>query len=264
MGDQGRPQPKRRAAGPGGSPAPTPARAVRDPGELAEMAIVALVPVQIYGLTTTADAQGVVTLTGAVRTERDYERAHSLAAEIPGVSRVENNLVVDTLTGSTPVDRTIIEPELAAEIELNNLHFAQGTEVSLNRNVGTTDTAEATAENVPFFAPTDPPVTRAPRDAEGFEVVGGFSETSLDAPIGLEQLPNQLLNGDDQLARLVRLALQEDAETADLTIAVNVLRGVVHLRGVVESLTDAETAEAVAARVPGVVEVHEDLEVVGF
>jgi len=265
VGDQGqshRGKAKAAAAGRGESPNPQPP--IRDPGELADMIIVALVPVQVYGLTATADRRGVVTLSGAVRTEREFERAHALAARVPGVTRVINQLVIDTLTGSTPIDRTIVDPELAAEIELNHLHFAQGTEVSLNRHVGTTDTAESTAENVPFFAPTDPPTKRAPRGAEGFEVTGGFSETSLDAPIELEQLPTQLLDSDGELARLVRMALQEDAETADLPIAVNVRRGIVHLRGSVESLADVEIAEAVAVRVPGVIEVKEDLEVAGL
>ena len=41
-------------------------------------------------------------------------------------------------------------------------------------------------------------------------------------------------------------------------------QGVVHLRGVVASITDAEVAEEVAGRVPNVDEVIEELEVAGL
>lgn len=265
MGDQGainRDTPRARAAGAEGSS--TTNSPTVDPRDLAERVVVALSPVQIYGLSALADGKGVVTIVGAVRTERDYERAEIAAADVPGVTRVVNHLVVDTLAGSTPVDRTIVEPEIAAEIELNHLHFASGTEIDFNGNAGTTDTAESAAEDVPFFAPTDPPVVRAPRDDEGFQVAGGFSETSMDSPIELEQLPSHLLSGDDEIARLVRMALREDAGTTDLPIAVHVRRGIVYLRGVVQSLAEVELAEGVASRVPGVDEVREELEVVGM
>jgi osmotically-inducible protein OsmY len=45
-----------------------------------------------------------------------------------------------------------------------------------------------------------------------------------------------------------------------LAIEVEVLDGVAHLRGVVAGLEDAEVAEAVTARVPGVIEVADELE----
>lgn len=265
MGDQGainRDTPKARTSGAPNSPSAK--QPTVDPRDLAAQVVVALSPVQIYGLSAIADAKGLVTLVGAVRTEREFERAGAAAARVPGVSRVMNHLVVDTLAGSTPVDRTVTEPELAAEIELNHLHLAPGTEIDFNRNVGTTDTAESAAEDVPFFAPTDPPVIRAPRADEGYQVAGGFAETSLDAPIGLEQLPRQLLSSDEEIGRLVRMALSEDAGTTDLPIRVHVHRGIVHLRGVVQSLAEVELAEGVASQVPGVEEVREELEVVGI
>jgi osmotically-inducible protein OsmY len=58
--------------------------------------------------------------------------------------------------------------------------------------------------------------------------------------------------------------LAEDSATADLNVLVFVRRGVVHLRGQVSDLDDADNAESVAARVPGVVEVVEELEVAGL
>lgn len=45
---------------------------------------------------------------------------------------------------------------------------------------------------------------------------------------------------------------------------VFVRNGIVHLRGQVSDLDDADNAEAVAARVPGVQEVIEELDVAGL
>jgi len=216
--------------------------------------------VPIYGLLVTVSAERDVRLDGTVRTESNVHRAER-AARVPGVRRVVNALTVDPLVASMPIIRTTISPELAAEIELNHLHVASGTEIDFNEWIGTTDTADATDDAEPYFAPTDPPVRRATRQDEGIEVIGGFSPTSLDAPIDLEQLPRALLTGDDEIAREVRLALREDAATADLSVDVAVRDGVVRLRGIVQSLSDIDAAEEVASRVPNITEVIEELAV---
>lgn len=248
-----------------GSPKQPPAASASDTADILPKVRVALSTIQIFGLTISSQANepGVVFLNGTTRTEANYQRAETLAANTPGVTRVVNQLAIDPMAGSMPVRRTVLSPELAAEIELNDFHFAPGTEDRFTNRVGTTDTAEAADEAEPFFPATDPVVRRAPRRDEGIEVVGGFSPTALDSPIELEQLPNPLMASDDEIARCVRLALQEDAGTADLPIFVTVRRGVVHLRGAVPSLADAELAEEVASRVPQAVEVQEDLDVAG-
>src|ERR687885_782443 len=64
-----------------------------------------------------------------------------------------------------------------------------------------------------------------------------------------------------ELAETLRRELAEDAATTDLEIVVAVRNGVAHLRGRVTDLDDADNAEAVAARVPGIREVVEELEV---
>ncbi|MGH2461206.1 MAG: BON domain-containing protein [Chloroflexota bacterium] len=232
--------------------------------DLPRMVQVALAPVQVYGLIVSSDQEGVVALDGAVRTDQARRNAEQLACEVPGVRKVVNRLNLNTLVGSMPVNRAVDSPELAAEIELTNFHVVAGTEDRFNESIGTTDTAIATDEAIPYFAPTDPPTRRAPRREGGYTVVGGFSETALDTPIDLEQLPRALTDGDDEIARRVRLALKEDAGTADLPIHVVVRRGVVRLRGAVPSLTDAELAEEVASRAPGVLDVEEKLDVVGL
>ena len=59
----------------------------------------------------------------------------------------------------------------------------------------------------------------------------------------------------------MRRELLEDAATTDLRVEVEVRDGVVRLRGTVQDVVDAENAEEVAARVPGVDEVLEELRV---
>jgi osmotically-inducible protein OsmY len=67
--------------------------------------------------------------------------------------------------------------------------------------------------------------------------------------------------GDEALADAVRRQLREDALTTDLPIDVGVEEGIVHLYGTVEELEDAENAEEIASRVPGVIEVIDELEI---
>ena len=59
----------------------------------------------------------------------------------------------------------------------------------------------------------------------------------------------------------MRRQLAEDSATTDLNIVVAVRNGVAHLRGRVSDLDDADNAESVAARVPGIRDVVEELEV---
>jgi osmotically-inducible protein OsmY len=110
----------------------------------------------------------------------------------------------------------------------------------------------------PAFPPTDPVV--APGRGGRLEVLGGFTPTSMSslavAHSALDRTP-----GDEALADAVRRELREDAATTALPVDVAVRRGVAYLTGVVEGLEDAENAEEVAARVPGVVEVVERLRV---
>lgn len=269
MPDSDRPNEiKRRRARPasrrvGRPPAQRPSEIQESLCDLLQRVRSALSTVQIYGLILSSDRDGVVYLDGAVRTDDAYHDAQRLARLTPGVQKVVNRLSVDPLVGSMPIERTVTSAELAAEIELNNTSFARSTEDSLNELIGTTDTAISTDEAEPFFAPTDPVIDRAPREVGGYTVVGGFSPTSLDAPIELEQLPRPLRTSDDEIARKVRLALKEDAATADLPIYVAVRGGIVHLRGIVPSLAESDLVEEVAWRVPEVLDVRDEMEVVG-
>lgn len=129
---------------------------------------------------------------------------------------------------------------------------------------GTTDVIEAVQEGVTYFPPTDPPTT----DASGanFAVLNGFAETSDDTAAAEADEPEDDTNRlpvDDELADIVRRELDEDALTTDLPVHVLARGGTVILRGEVDTLEDAENAEAVANRIPAVVEVREELSIRG-
>jgi osmotically-inducible protein OsmY len=227
--------------------------------DLAGQVLLALDGLPIRGLEVSATAGGIVNLDGTARSAADRAEAGRLAGAVPGVTHVANALLVDPLVDSL-LDADLASPtDLATGIEPAGP--ADGTEIDFNAELGTTDATEATDEAIPYFPPTDPPVRPAPRGAGGIEIVDGFAGTALDAPIEAEQPPDAVLAGDDEIAREVRLALKEDAATADLAIRVAVRDGVVRLRGVVPTLSDAELAEEVAWRVPGVVAVEEELDV---
>lgn len=68
-------------------------------------------------------------------------------------------------------------------------------------------------------------------------------------------------NGDEAIADAVRRELHEDAATTDLAIEVEVWDRVAHLSGVVADPEEVNAAEVVAARVPGVGEIADDLDV---
>lgn len=121
-------------------------------------------------------------------------------------------------------------------------------------DVGTTDSQVAVGEGVPWFPPTDPVVEPVATNEE-LRVVGGFTATSMDD----EDQTYGPERNDDDITQAVMRELREDASTYGLPIQVDTINGVVSLRGQVPALDDAENAEAVASRVPGVREVREQL-----
>ena len=126
---------------------------------------------------------------------------------------------------------------------------------------GTTDVMLAVEEGLTYFPPTDPPTMPDDDSDEGLTVLSGFAATSIEGPLEEDELPVRVQRGDDELAEAVIRALRADSYTTDLPIEVAVEDGVVYLRGTVTSLDDAEQAEEVAGRVPGVEDVEEELEI---
>jgi osmotically-inducible protein OsmY len=112
-----------------------------------------------------------------------------------------------------------------------------------------------------YTPPIDPVVTT---DAHGAaHVLGGFDLDAED-DLSVERSAEDRRPGDEALAEAIRRELAEDSATTDLRIFVAVRRGIAHLRGQVADLDDVDNAESVAARVPGVLDVVEELEVEGL
>ena len=217
---------------------------------------------------------GVAYLDGMVDSVEQQEAASDLAQGVEGITRVENNLDVEDQELSEPAQRLSSD----AHVESVDYQMLEGTMGDLPGtpeldpdfsepipSVGsdvTDNPMVAVEEGVPYVPPTDP-VVRPALNNDSLEVVGGFGTTAMD------EFPDDLQGtalgdappGDEDLEAQVLEALAADALTTDLLIQVTVRRGVVRLRGHVPTLDDAEAAEEVAGRVPGVREVIEELEI---
>ena len=235
----------------------------QDDLELEQLVRAQLGPLELEGLLLDVD-DGVVYLRGTVPDERDRLTAERLARRVPGVRDVVNDITIVPPGMENLTDARLLNPLDQADVELSHLEGIPGTEPDFNRGLGTTDEQDAADEAEPFFPPTDPVIRIVPRDLEGIEISGGFAGTSMDDPPYDEESAVIDVPRDAEIAEDVRLALQEDAATSDLDVFVYVRNGVVHLRGRVPSLDDAELAEEVAGRIPGVVDVVDELDVSGI
>jgi hypothetical protein len=177
----------------------------------------------------------------------------------------------DIDTGNTPMDeemRRLVDPGLGRErmsnnpdvLDLDDSWRVESEEPDFMDEAGTNDIIESIEEGEPYFPATDPPLTT--RSFTNVDVLGGFSDTSLQSPDEAEEDPLRVQGGDDEIAERVRYALSTDAYTTDLNIDVEVVDGVAYLHGIVSSLDDIEQAEQIAGSVPGVEEVEEDLEII--
>jgi osmotically-inducible protein OsmY len=118
-----------------------------------------------------------------------------------------------------------------------------------------TDPTAAVEDAEPYFPPTDP-VVRVPEHGET-RVAGGFGAGDLGEAHARSAIED--VASDEGLEDLVHRELRLDASTANLRLKVGVLKGIVRLQGRVDDETDAENALAVAGRVPGIVEVIDEL-----
>lgn len=187
---------------------------------------------------------GHVILEGVVSSDERSYQLEAAVRSIPGVLSVSNELAVEGFeaTIGNVVEGVDLTPDFTA-------------------GVGTDDAMESVSEAEPYFPPTDP-VVRPDRSTDGLEILNGFAETA-DEDAAVSGLPGRP-RGDDEIQEAVVAALLRDAATTDLSIQVSVQDAVVFLRGSVPSLDDADQAESVAATVPGVEEVREELEIQGM
>ncbi len=189
--------------------------------------------------------EGRVLLEGQVSSDEQSQQLEAAIRVIPGVRAVSNQMAVEGF--EAVVDNYIEGVDLVPDFTGDGGAEAFGESVS---------------EAEPYFPPTDPPV-KPDRSTDGVEMLGGFAKTADDLDAATANLPG-VPRGDDELHDAVVAALRADAATTDLALDVEVRDGVVLLRGSVASLEDVDLAESVAARIPGVQEVQEELEIEGM
>lgn len=207
----------------------------------------------------------VVTLVGEVDSAANRDAALDVAGMTLGrigasvvdaieVMEIEPDSVFEASDASDLPDRAWERPATGLPRDLTRSR--REIEPDFTGDLGTSDPQVAAAEGIPYFPPTDP-VVRSVESDEELAILNGFAPTAPDdrGPDGSPVL------GDDDIADRIARELRDDATTTDLGIHVAVRDGLVVLTGEVPTLEDVENAEAVAARVDGVVEVRESLRV---
>lgn len=215
---------------------------------------------------------GVVHLVGRVDSPRLHQAAIDLVEGLPGLSGIDDQ-----------IDYEVIAPDMATEPLDDDEQFGYADEEALDDDISDTDPTfmeevstrdfqEVIEEGGVWFPPTDPVVEPSTGPQE-LGVVGGFQPTSMEEDTDVEEdeafeqgVPlgdgdRVMVRDDDEIRDDVMRELHEDAETIDLRLDVQVINGIVYLRGRVPTVEDAESAEAVASRVPGIVEVRDLTEV---
>jgi hypothetical protein len=118
--------------------------------------------------------------------------------------------------------------------------------------VGTRDSIEAVRDAEPYVPPTDPPVL--PGGREGITMATGFG-TSPDE----EAAEDEPLRNDLDIEDEVTLLLRQDSLTSRYNLGADVDNGVVHIRGRVASIDDAEHALSIVGELPGLVDIVDDM-----
>jgi osmotically-inducible protein OsmY len=213
------------------------------------------------------ESAGGLVLSGIIDTEEAREAIYDIVNTAAPDVRIEDELEVSSIL-PPDIDRFASdEPSTEPPRSRREIRQEDGeldpdfTDQPVLRDpiaaAGPTDTEDLVESGAEVYLPPDDPVLTT--DLHGrVQVLGGFDA---EADVAVERSAMDSQPGDEALADAIRQELREDASTADLLIVVAVRNGVAHLRGSVADLEDAENAEAVAARVPGVREVVEELEV---
>jgi osmotically-inducible protein OsmY len=197
-----------------------------------------------------------LTLEGRVGSAEVRQAAQDLAAGIAPQYRIENHLEIEDLRPDEVRHMRVVEAADSTAHENAATGFQPvvpqpGDAVTYAaRDSGSGESGE------PFIPPMDPTFDLDPEGNP--RMLGGFGLYSLD-DVSVEASASDPILGDEALADAVRRELREDAATTAMSIQVEVWDRVAHLSGVVAGPEDAEAAEAVAARVPGLAEVADDL-----
>jgi osmotically-inducible protein OsmY len=215
---------------------------------------------------------GVARLIGAVSSSRMRQAAIDLASADRQINRVEDEM-----------NEEVVSPDMASEPADDDGEFAYVDEQTTTDAYSdeeddfqaedaeqvdsTLDYEEVVEDRETYFPPTDP-VVEPERNSPDLEMVGGFQSEATDdtdedeerayaESVPLATGDRLLVRDDEDIRDDVVRELREDALTTDFELDVDVRRGVVFLRGRLQTLDDAENAQAVAARVPGVIDVED-------
>ena len=216
---------------------------------------------------------GTLVLNGIVDSEESRQAAADIASDAAPDMPIDNQLEVESELPTDIGEFASADPSAEPAESVDEIRAEGGDiEPDFTDRPGISDPLEAAgphgsiaedpAESGDVYTPPIDPVVTT--DAHGAaHVLGGFE---LDSEEDVEVEPSAMDGrpGDEALADAIRRELAEDSATTDLNIVVAVRNGVAHLRGQVADLDDADNAEAVAARVPGVRDVVEELEVAGL
>lgn len=211
-----------------------------------------------------------VVLMGMLSTQRERDAAlqlaHDLAPEMAIVDAIDVMAVMPSELDGLSLSEADVEGFSGAEPGSRDdeaLEPGDFTDQALATNPltasgpsGTASEDDDIAEGEEAFIPPIDPV----RDRNN-EILGGFQTSALDDN---DQGPRAEIAGgiaDEALADAIREELLQDAATTGLEIAVEVERGIARLSGTVDDMDDVENVAAVAERVPGVIEVQDELDV---
>lgn len=218
------------------------------------------------------DSEGTIVLSGLVESTEEREAARDIVtAAVGGGRRVDVDNV--QVSGVLPADSSLgalSEAEIAgfdgAEPGLEDPEEMDPGDFTDQETMPSSDSMQAgslsgspsddpdlaSSGNIVHVPPIDPVGDRA-------GVIGGFQSSSMSS-IEVERSSDGTL-GDEAIRDTILQELHEDAATSGLALQVSVFRGIATLTGRVADIDDVEAAEEVTGRVPGVVEVIEELEV---
>jgi osmotically-inducible protein OsmY len=187
-----------------------------------------------------ATSDGVVTLTGQVKTLNEKITAEEIVARVTGVRDIKNEISV------------------LPEIPRSDEKITSEIREALERDVwiDSTRIGIETVNGVVFLRGT---VSALPERAEA-ENVARWVAGVIDVVNHINVEPRMKL-ADEEIARDVRAALLKNTRLDLTEIGVVAKDGVVHLTGTVRSYTQKRIAEYIAFGVPGVVDVVNDLSV---
>ncbi len=213
----------------------------------------------------------VARLIGPVDSIRLREAAIDLASSVDEIRNVDDEMSYEVISPDMVTEPNDDDEQFDYADRQSLLDDISDNEGDFSDNPGTVNQIEVIEDGATYFPPVDPVVEPARGERE-LEIVGGFQEAAtddteeesaeaFDESVPLSEGTRLIQRDDDDILDDVNRELREDSETTTLKLNVSVRRGVVTIRGEVQSIDDAENAESVASRVPGVVQVVDRTEI---